>query len=331
MKTKLFGDTGLEVSVIGLGMAALGRPGYINLGHAQDLQKSYEVAKMQAHSHQVLDAAQKAGVTYFDTARSYGKGELFLANWLKEGNFSKKQFTIGSKWGYTYTANWQVEAEKHEVKEHSLSVLERQMAETKENLGNYLDLYQIHSATLESGVLENTPVLHALAHLKAEGLKIGLSLSGTQQAETLRKAIPIQIDGIRLFDAVQATWNLLEPSVGTALKEAHQAGMGVIVKEALANGRLTSRNQNTDFQSSRILLEKEAQRLGSTLDALAIAAVLAQPFVHVVLSGAAQIEHLESNLQALSVNWDEAAASHLKAIQETPEFYWQKRKSLDWN
>ena len=69
------------------------------------------------------------------------------------------------------------------------------------------------------------------------GVKIGLTLSGPRQAAL--QALDVQIDGQRVFDCVQATWNLLEPSAGPALQAAHDAGMGVIVKEALANGRLT--------------------------------------------------------------------------------------------
>jgi len=70
------GDTGLVVSRIGVGLAALGRPGYINLGHAGDL----DVPAMEARAHAVLAAAWQASVRYFDVARSYGRVEEFLAH-----------------------------------------------------------------------------------------------------------------------------------------------------------------------------------------------------------------------------------------------------------
>jgi aryl-alcohol dehydrogenase-like predicted oxidoreductase len=44
------------------------------------------------------------------------------------------------------------------------------------------------------------------------------------------------------------------------------------------------------------LLKKEVQRLGATVDTLELAGVLAQPWVSIVLSGAAKREHLESNV-----------------------------------
>ena len=48
-----------------------------------------------------------------------------------------------------------MDAEVHEVKDHSLAALARQAAESRELLGDHLDLYQVHSATLDSGVLED--------------------------------------------------------------------------------------------------------------------------------------------------------------------------------
>ena len=252
MNTHSFGNTDLKVTPIGLGLAALGRPGYINLGHAEDLRSGYSVDAMRKHAHEVMDAAWQAGIRYFDAARSYGRAEEFLSSWLPKQGIRSNDITVGSKWGYTYTAGWQVELpaeEKHEVKDHSLAVLNRQFDESRSNLGDCLDLYQIHSATLDSEVLENDEVLSRLAELRDSGLTIGFSTSGPQQAATIRKGLAIERGGRPLFESVQATWNLLEQSAGSALAEAHDAGRGVIVKEALANGRLTSRNTDVEFKT----------------------------------------------------------------------------------
>jgi aryl-alcohol dehydrogenase-like predicted oxidoreductase len=326
-----FGRTGLTVSRLGLGLAALGRPGYINLGHADDLGRDYDVAAMRDRAAAVLDAAWEAGVRYCDAARSYGRAEEFLASWLDRRGIAADAVTIGSKWGYTYTAEWRTDAERHEVKEHSYAALARQIAESRAVLGRHLDLYQIHSATLESGVLEDARVLERLAGLRGEGLAIGLSLSGPRQAETLRRAMAVRVGGGPVFDTVQATWNLLETSAGPALHEAHDAGMGVIVKEALANGRLTVRNGAPEFVAQRRLLEREAERLSCSLDALALAAVLAQPWVDVVLSGAATVEQLRSNVAAVSVAFDGVAGETLASICEDPAEYWNTRARLVWN
>jgi aryl-alcohol dehydrogenase-like predicted oxidoreductase len=331
MTVRTLGATGLQVTPLGLGLAALGRPGYINLGHVDDLNGAYAVEAMQRHAHTVLDEAWRLGVRYFDAARSYGRAEQFLGTWLKARAIPLTDVVIGSKWGYTYTAGWQVEAETHEVKEHSLVVLEHQWNESRAHLDRYLSLYQIHSATFESGVLHNRLVLNKLARLKAGGTSIGLTLSGANQAAVLAEARRVEVDGVRLFDTVQATWNLLEPSAGPALAEAAAAGMGVIVKEALANGRLTARNDDPAFAPRRARLQAQADRLGASLDALALAAVLAQPWAGVVLSGAATKAQLASNVTALAVAWDDAAAQALAVLAEPAETYWQTRAALAWN
>jgi aryl-alcohol dehydrogenase-like predicted oxidoreductase len=328
---QIFDPSNRPISPIGLGLAALGRPGYINLNHASDLGHNYDITAMEAHAHTVLDAAWQMGVRYFDAARSYGRAEQFLGSWLRKNKIDPQAVTVGSKWGYTYTAKWQIQADHHEIKEHSLPVLQRQWQETEDELGHYLNIYQIHSATLESGVLENKAVLNELARLKAGGTIIGLSLSGANQGTVLEQALTVHVDGIRLFDTVQATWNLLEPSAGRALMAAHQAGMGIIVKEALANGRLTPRNTAPAFAAPLALLTRQAERLHTTVDALAIAAVLAQPWVGIVLSGAAVVEHVHSNLAALTVNWDSEAATLLRQLAEPPDVYWTTRKNLTWN
>ena len=331
MELRSFGSTDLTVSPIGLGLAALGRPGYINLNHAQDLAHDYDLAAMEARAHEVLDAAWKAGIRYFDAARSYGLGEQFLGTWLSSHAIARQLITVGSKWGYTYTADWQIQAQVHEIKDHSLTTLEKQWPESIGHLNGYLKLYQIHSATTESGILQKGEVLRRLAGLKSNGIRIGLTLSGQEQAETLRRAMEITVDGLVLFDSVQATWNLLEPSVGPALMEAHSAGLGVIIKEALANGRLTDRNQEPEFGPKLTVLQTEAGKLNSSIDALVLAACLQQPFVDVVLSGATTVDQLVSNVQASDLEIGPDTLARLSEIAEPAKTYWTTRSRLQWN
>jgi len=318
METTL-GQARLPVTRIGLGLAALGRPGYINLGHGADLAGHTDVADMEARAHIVLDAAYAGGVRYFDAARSYGKAEAFLGSWLTARGFTPQDVSVGSKWGYTYTADWRVDAKVHEVKDLTLATLRRQEAESRALLGDHLELYQIHSATLDSGVLDDAEVLGELARLRAGGLLIGLSTSGPRQGETIDRAL--EVGG---FDSVQSTWNLMERSAGPALERAHTAGLGVIIKEAVANGRLTARGDAP-------LLVEVAGRIGAAPDALALAGVLAQPWVDVALSGATTAEMLASNLTALDVTVDDALLAELEPLREDPDAYWQHRSDLPWN
>jgi aryl-alcohol dehydrogenase-like predicted oxidoreductase len=313
---------------MGLGLAALGRPGYINIGHADDLERDYEVEAMRRRTHAVLDAAYAAGVRDFDTARSYGRAEEFLGDWLRAR--SPAGVTCASKWGYTYTADWRVQADHHEIKDHTLAALERQWPESRTHLEGYLDLYQIHSAVPETGVLENTDVLRRLAELKREGTRIGLSLSGPAQSDTLRKAMEVRIDGVTLFDAVQATYNLLEIAAADALRDAHTAGLRVIVKEGMANGRLGPRGERDEDAGARRILNEQVQRLGTTPDAFALAFVLSRPWVDIVLSGAATDGHLESNLRAVDVVWDAEAETAARQVAMDSRAYWAVRSNMPW-
>jgi aryl-alcohol dehydrogenase-like predicted oxidoreductase len=318
------------VGRLGLGLAALGRPDYINLRHDVDLPPDRSVPAMEAHAHRVLDEAWASGIRYFDAARSYGRAEDFLGSWLRRRDLPPAAVVVGSKWGYVYTADWRADAEVHEVKDHSLATLRRQIGESRERLGEHLDLYQIHSATLESGVLDDDQVLDELARLRESGLRIGLSVSGPRQADTIRRALEIERDGQRLFSAVQATWNLLERAAEDALDEAHRAGVRVIVKEALANGTLTERNKDPAIASRLDILRAVGARLGVGMDAAALAAALARPWADLVLSGAATPDQLRSNVRALAFPWDDASEAQLGELALDPREYWARRASLPW-
>ena len=325
------GDTGLLVSPLGLGLAAVGRPGYINLGRDADLGKERSTQALEALAFELLDEAWALGLRYVDVARSYGHAEAFLGRWLAARDHAPTALTIGSKWGYTYTAAWRVDAQTHEVKEHSLTVLRRQWGETREQLGAHVDLYQVHSVTPDSPALDDPALIAELASLKTRGVRIGLSTSGPEQARTIDYALRVEIDGVRLFDTVQATWNPLEPSAGAALGEARSAGMGVIVKEALANGRLTGHNTDHGFARQRATLSALAEHRGVGIDAVALAAALAQPWADVVLSGAATTEQLRANARALDLPLDVELANALASLAEAPDAYWRTRSDLPWS
>jgi len=142
---------------------------------------------------------------------------------------------------------------------------------------------------VESGVLDDVAVLRELQHLRSGGLVIGLTVSGPRQADVIRRALRTNVDGRNPFQVVQATWNLLEGSAGTALADA--------------NAR------------------------GTTVDALALAAALSQPWADVVLSGAVTVEQLHSNVKSIGLARE---AADWPAIAEPTAEYWVRRSALAW-
>jgi aryl-alcohol dehydrogenase-like predicted oxidoreductase len=319
---------------LGLGMAALGRPAYITLGHDRDFPGGRTREAMRAQAHAVLDAARAQGIRYVDAARSYGDAEAFVRAWLDARGLAPGSVTVGSKWGYVYEGAWRLVAERHERKDHSLAALERQIAESRALLGDHLALYQVHSATAESGVLDDAAVLDELARLRDAGLPVGVTTSGPAQADTVRRAIAIVRGGAPLFSSVQTTWNLLERAGEEALREAHDAGRVVLVKEVLANGRLTGRGDAGAAAAAAAgaagALAATADAHGVTADAVAIAAALAQPWADMVLLGASTVEQLASNVKARAIRLSSEDLAQLGTMRVSAEEYWRDRSRLPW-
>ena len=317
---------------LGLGLAALGRPGYVTLNHASDLGGRYDPPIMELHTHHVLDAAFEAGIRYIDVARSYGRAEDFVASWLRKRAIEPGEISVASKWGYTYTAGWSPSATQHEVKEHSLAAYLRQLHESIERLGPYLSLYQIHSVTAESKTLEDDALIDAIALLRTRGIRAGLSVSGAGQDVAIRRSLEVRRDGERVFDSVQATWNLLERGAESALQDAHGAGMKVVVKESLANGRLSHGNRNQDLLFPAVARIRElAKSRGLTVETLALAAALARPWADIVLTGAATVGQIQSNVDALELAYDPELEEKLRSVSINSTEYWRARSSFRWN
>jgi aryl-alcohol dehydrogenase-like predicted oxidoreductase len=286
---------------------------------------------MQTQANLVMDSLfQNSKIPWLDCARSYGLSEKFVGEYLKKNNVSPEKVYVSSKWGYTYVADWKVSLEKgkpHEVKDHSVENFLKQLEETNELIGDYVDLYQIHSATFESGVMDNEDIHKALHDCRENrGWNIGLSVSSPKQDEVLRRAMEITVDGKKLFDSVQCTYNVLEQRPGPALLDAHKAGMDIIIKEALGNGRVLKKD----------IIIDHAKRLSCAPDALALGCILAQPFQPRVLSGAVTPEQLETNLKAGELA-DILKADHtlldsiMKDCAMESEDYWNDRSQLAWN
>jgi aryl-alcohol dehydrogenase-like predicted oxidoreductase len=312
--------TSANIGRLGVGLAAIGRPAYINLGRADELGTHRGVDELRAVSWAVLDEAYAAGVRWVDVARSYGRAEEFLAGWLTDRHHD--DVVISSKWGYAYVGDWRLDAPVHEVKEHSLARFTAQLAETRALLGNRLGLYQVHSLTTDSPLFDDRELQEALARLCAHGVRVGFSTSGPAQADTVRRALALTAQGQPVFTAVQSTWNLLETSVGHALAQAHAGGALVMVKEAMANGRLAVRPPE--------IVTKIAARHQVGPDAIALAAALAQPWADTVLLGSASVDQLRANLGAAHVQLEPAELDELAALAEPPAAYWSERAALPW-
>jgi len=312
---------------IGLGTAAIGRPQYINLRTEKSSHTNPD--EFRQNGLNLLEEAYKLGVRYFDTAPGYGLAENLLIDWLQTKN--DNTIKLATKWGYTYVANFDTNAKVHEVKEHSLLKLNEQWQVSKALLP-YLSVYQIHSATLETGVLENEAILNQLAFLKEEfNLQIGLTTTGFNQVDVLKKGLDVQVEGKQLFDAFQCTYNILDQSIGdlnTVLKNENKA---LIIKEALANGRLFPNDNFTHYKSLYSELSVLALKYNVGIDAIVLQFCLSTLQPAIVLSGSSNKLHLQQNLLANTFVLSENEIDRLSTFKIDATQYWNERKKLTWN
>ena len=312
---------------IGLGTAAIGRPQYINI--RQESSSKFSLEAFRQKGLLILDEAYLQGVRYFDTAPGYGMAEQLLMDWVIEKDDASIE--IATKWGYTYIANFDPNAIQHEIKEHSLKKLNEQWEQSKVLLP-LLTTYQIHSATFETGVLENELILNRLAKLKNKhGLLIGISTTGVNQKEVLKKALDIKVNEESLFDVFQVTYNIFDQSLASVAVEIAKQNKRLVIKEALANGRVFPNEKYLHYATAYQKLEELAKKYSVGVDAIALRFCIDSIPVFKVLSGAANEQHLSDNLKTADFKLKEEDIIVLKKLAVNPGFYWEERKRLGWN
>ncbi len=312
----------MKISQLGFGTAAIGRPMYINIRSKKNTPFNLDTFKSDGLA--ILEQAYQSGIRYFDTAPGYGMSEDLLIEWLNSKNDSSIE--IATKWGYEYTANFDPLATNHEVKEHSLRMLQKQWKNSQKLL-SHLTTYQIHSATFDTGVLENQDILNELTRLKLEfGLKIGLTTSGENQTEVLAKALEND-----LFEVFQVTYNVFDQSLRPFLETHDLSGKRIIIKEGLANGRVFRNKNFNHYDTAFSLLENLANKYRTGIDAIALQFCAQTIVAYSVLSGASLEDQLNQNLKALDVELTVDEINELKALAVLPQDYWNERKKMEWN
>lgn len=313
---------------LGLGTAAIGRPLYINVKHNVD-KIPFSFTKFKEQGIQVLEDAYNKGVRHFDTAPGYGIAEQLLVDWIRKKK--DPSISVSTKWGYTYVANFDSNAKVHEVKEHSLVKLNEQWKFSKQLLP-YLKVYQIHSATFDSGVLENIEVLKRLHDLKKENtITIGLTTTGNNQTEVLEKALSIEVDNELLFQSFQCTFNVLDQSIAKLADELQNLSGSFIIKEAMANGRLIPNKRYSEYSGLYDFIQQLAKKYSVGADAIALRYCMEVFPKAVVLSGANNDVHLSANLKATEFSMTHSEMVQLRTFGISGESYWEERKQLQWN
>jgi aryl-alcohol dehydrogenase-like predicted oxidoreductase len=282
------GDSGLRASRVGLGCN--------NFGGRTGLDAT----------RAVVDAALAAGVTFFDTAETYGGGdsERFLGEIL-EGR--RDQVVLATKFGWGQeVGNGSPDALRASI-EGSLGRLRT----------DHVDLYYLHKPDPSTPIAET---LAALDELVREGAvrAIGCSnFSAAQLAEADR--IARENDTIR-FTVLQNHYSLLRRDDDEdVLPLCRELGVAYIPYFPLASGLLTGKYHRDEPAPEGTRLagrEIEDERFdrveactafaaehGHSLHELAICALVSTPGVGSIISGATKPEQVRANVEAAEVGW----------------------------
>jgi aryl-alcohol dehydrogenase-like predicted oxidoreductase len=317
----------METQKIGLGTAAIGRPQYINIRNKNT--GAFALNAFKANGCKVLETAYQQGIRYFDTAPGYGLAEQLLYDWVKDKK--DDSIEVATKWGYTYVADFDPNARTHELKDHSITQLVKQWKVSKK-LFPYLSTLQIHSATFDTGVLENEEVLQMLAQIKSEhGILIGLTTTGDNQIEVLKKALEVKVENAPLFEVFQITYNILDQSLLKISDLIKANGNRIVIKEALANGRVFPNPNYPAYKDMYIALGQMANKYSVGIDAIALQFCIQTVDPFMVLSGASEPAQIRENLKSNGFQLLEDDLSKLKSFRINTADYWFERKQLHWN
>ncbi|MFA9430661.1 aldo/keto reductase [Egicoccus sp. AB-alg2] len=307
MEYRRLGDSGLVVSVAGLGCN--------NLGRRLDLDGS----------RRVVHAALDAGITFFDTADAYGDSELHLGEVLRG---HRDEVVLATKFGLPVDHNgpdWQARGSRAYVRRAVESSLRRLRTE-------HIDLYQYHRPDPATPIEETLAALDELVH-EGKVRYVGSSnFAGWQVADADWVA---RSRGLQRFISAQNHYSLLERDVEAAVVPAcGRFGVGLLPYFPLASGLLTGKYRRGEpapegtrlhgspraqrwLQDARFdvveRLDAFARERGVGLLDVALGGLAAQPAVASVIAGATRPEQITANVAATA--W-QPTAQDLAALDE---------------
>ncbi len=318
MRYKLLGNTGLQVSTICLGTMTFG-PGEGIWGKIG--------GSGQQEADELIKASVDAGVNFIDTADVYSAGhsELTVGRSLKNLGITRKDLVVATKaFGRTGPGRNDVGASRGHIMDAVDASLKRLQTE-------YIDLYQIHGTDTVTPIEETLRALNTLVE-SGKVRYIGLS---NWHAWRIMKALGIsELKNLAKFDTLQAYYSIagrdLEREIVPLLEDQK---MGLLVWSPLAGGLLSGKfsRENQKPEGSRRsefdfpVVDKErtwkildvmrpiAEAHEASVATVALAYVLAKPFVTSVIIGAKRMEQLKDNLAAVDLK---LSADEMKTLDE---------------
>jgi aryl-alcohol dehydrogenase-like predicted oxidoreductase len=303
LTTRPLGDSGFDVSVVGLGGN--------NFGRRIDL----------AATRRVVDAALYEGINFFDTANTYGRGqsEEFLGQVL-DGR--RDRVILATKFGMDMGDDLGPRGSRDYI-------LQAAEASLRRLASDHIDYYWYHQPDGVTPVAETLGTLHELI---AAGKVRAIGASNFSAAQLDEADAVARENGLTRFSAVQNNYSLLvRDAEDEVLPACERLGIGFVPFFPLASGLLTGKYRPgepgppgarlsdrdeiaTPAQFELLkLLQRYADERSVSLTDVAITGLLARPAVSTVIAGATKPEHVEANAGAS--RW-RASSDDLGALDE---------------
>jgi aryl-alcohol dehydrogenase-like predicted oxidoreductase len=274
METRQLGNTGLQVSRLGVGLAEIG---------------GLELTASQIEeAERVLNRALDGGITFLDTAACYGNSEELVGRAVAR---RRQEYVLASKCGHI-TGGY--EGEEWTAKTVTDSI-DRSLVRLKTD---YVDIMQLHSCGVD--ILERGDVIEALLAAKQAGKTRYAGYSGDNEAAAWAVASGH-------FDTLQTSFNLVDQRAHTRLfPQAEEAGMGIIVKRPIANGAWGAASSPSGYADQYFRRAQAMQEMGPLPDApddrilLALGFTLYHDAVDTAIVGTRNPQHMASNLRMLA-------------------------------
>jgi aryl-alcohol dehydrogenase-like predicted oxidoreductase len=274
METRQLGNTGLQVSRLGVGLAEIG---------------GLELTASQIEeAERVLNRALDGGITFLDTAACYGNSEELVGRAVAR---RRQEYVLASKCGHI-TGGY--EGEEWTAKTVTDSI-DRSLVRLKTD---YVDIMQLHSCGVD--ILERGDVIEALLAAKQAGKTRYAGYSGDNEAAAWAVASGH-------FDTLQTSFNLVDQRAHTRLfPQAQEAGMGIIVKRPIANGAWGADSSPSGYAEQYFRRAQAMQEMGPLPDApedrilLALGFTLYHDAVDTAIVGTRNPQHMASNLRMVA-------------------------------
>jgi len=214
LQKRPLGQTGLQVSALGLGTVKFGRNQQVHYPASFSLPSDQEAATL-------LALAQDYGINLLDTAPAYGESEERLGKLLAG---QRHQWILSTKVGEEF-----IEGDSHF--DFSPTAIHKSIERSLQRLRtDYLDLVLIHSHGEDVKLIKQEAVFETLAEIKQSGKIRAYGMS--------TKTIEGGLLAVKASDVVMVTYNPHQFAEQPVLAYAYKKEKGIFIKKALASGHL---------------------------------------------------------------------------------------------